>query len=110
LAKNQEIEMPGVTASNVKIRLPGILAKHFSSREILTLLLDKAVNKSEYYSSKCKELEQKYGTDFASFKKRIEESEHESFSGWDDLLLWEGYELTYREWKKKYEDIMSCME
>jgi hypothetical protein len=102
--------MPKVTASNIKIRLPGILAKHFSSKEILALLLDKALNKSEYYLSKCKELEQKYGSDLASFRKGIEESRQESFSGWDDLLLWEGYELSYQEWKKKYEDIVSFYE
>ena len=102
--------MPGVIAGNIKIKLLGILAKHFSSKEILTLLLDKALNKSEYYLSKCKELEQKYETDFDSFKKGIEESERESFSGWDDLLLWEGYQLSFKEWKKKHEDIMSCME
>ncbi len=102
--------MQEATAGGVKIRLPSIVARHFSSKEIMALLLDKALNKSEYYRSKCAQMEQKYGTDLASFRKAIEESSHESFSEWDDLLVWEGYELSYREWKGKYEDIMRCME
>jgi len=38
--------------------------------------------------------------DFLSFKKKVEQSKKEIFTAWDDLLLWEGYELAYKEWGK----------
>ena len=48
------------------------------------------------------------GTDFAAFKKKSEDGQ-ESFEEWDDLLLWEGCQLAYREWDRKYEDLKLCM-
>ena len=52
--------------------------------------------------------ESKYGTDYTSFKKKIERGD-ESFQGWDDLLLWEGFLLAYREWSIKYKNLKLCM-
>jgi len=74
------------------------------------LLLDKALSKAEYYNSKCKELEDKYNMDFASFKKKVEEAKQEVFTEWDDIVVWEGYDLAYKEWKRKYEELKGCME
>ena len=37
-------------------------------------------------------------------KKELE-SKEENFEWWDDLILWEGYEKAYKEWKHKYEEI-----
>lgn len=93
-----------------KIKLPGDLVETTTSKEILEMLLDKALSKTEYYHSKCKEFEEKYGIDFISFKKKVEESEQESFEEWDDLIEWEGYQSVYIEWKKKYEELKNCME
>lgn len=59
------------------------------------MLTDKVLNKAEYYGTRCKEFEGKYGMGFASFKKKVEESEEEVLSEWDDLLLWEGYEIAF---------------
>lgn len=70
---------------------------------------DKALNKADYYVTRCKEFEGKYGMDFTTFKKKVEESEEEVLSEWDDLLLWEGYELAYREWQDKHEELKNCI-
>ena len=69
------------------------------------MLLDKALSKAEYYKSNCKEFEDKYNMDFASFKKKVEEAKQEVFTEWDDIVVWEGYELAYKEWKRKYEEL-----
>ncbi|MBI3599865.1 MAG: hypothetical protein HY097_04390 [Nitrospinae bacterium] len=90
--------------------MPGGLVETTTSKEILEMLSDKALNKTEYYRSKCKEFEEKYGIDFISFKKKVEESEQESFEEWDDLIEWEGYEHVYREKKKKYEELKIAWE
>ncbi|MBI5180045.1 MAG: hypothetical protein HZA05_01420 [Nitrospirae bacterium] len=94
----------------IKIKLPDDLAKTISNKEIITMLLDKALSKAEYYLSRCNEFQEKYGMDFVSFKKRAEEAKEEVFAEWDDLVMWEGYELGYNEWKKKYEELKSCIE
>ena len=36
---------------------------------------------------------QKYGMDYASFEKRMEEREEEVFEEWDDSIEWEGLEV-----------------
>jgi hypothetical protein len=40
----------------------------------------------------------------------VEVTEDEVFTEWDDLVVCEGYELGYEEWKKKYEELKRCME
>jgi hypothetical protein len=94
----------------MKLKLPSDVIETISSKEMIGLLLDKALSKAEYYQSKCKEFEQKYNMDFTSFKKKVEGAEKEVFTEWDDLLVWEGYELGYKEWKRKYEELISCRE
>lgn len=37
----------------------------------------------------------------ADFRKRVQESDQEVFSEWDDLIVWEGYQLAYEEWAKR---------
>jgi hypothetical protein len=107
--KGPMMTMKKATLKEIKVKLPALIAGAFSDREILSLMLDKALGKAEYYLSRCKEMAEKCGTDFASFKKRVEESEEEVFSEWDDLLLWEGYEASLREWQTRYEEIKRCM-
>lgn len=94
----------------MKLKLPGDVIETISSKEMITLLLDMALSKAEYYQSKCREFEEKYSMNFDSFKKKVEKAEKEVFTEWDDLLVWEGYELGYKEWKRKYEELKSCRE
>ncbi len=94
---------------DITIKLPKYAAEMISAREIIALLTDKSLNKAEYYRSKCQELEQKYGRDFVDFKKKVEESGEEIFSEWDDLMVWEGYHLGYKEWVKKYKELKACI-
>jgi hypothetical protein len=93
----------------LKIKLPDDIVNAVSSSEIVSMLLDKALTKVEYYKSKCKEFEGKYNMDFSSFKKKVETAGEEEFAEWDDLIIWEGYELASHEWMKKYEALKSCM-
>jgi ribosomal protein S15P/S13E len=94
----------------VKIKLPSDLADTISGKEILNMLTDKALTMTEHYHSRCKEFEEKYGIDFGTFKKKVEATPEEVFSEWDDMLVWEGFELAYNEWKKKVEVLKSCKE
>ncbi len=80
----------------VILKIPPSVAADIRGNEIIKLLLDKALGKKDLYKSKLKMFESKYGTDYASFKKKIERGD-ESFQGWDDLMLWEGFLLAYRE-------------
>ncbi|HHT9107461.1 MAG TPA: hypothetical protein ACFYEF_02985 [Candidatus Wunengus sp. YC63] len=102
--------MQKMVLKEIRIKLPGDLVETISSKEIIAMLLDKALNRTEYYRSKCNEFQEKHGMDFISFKKKVEEVEEEVFTDWDDLITWEGYELGYSEWEKKYEELKSCME
>ena len=99
----EEIQMNEVT-----LRIPPSIAVDIGSNDIIELLLDKALGKRDFYKTKIKMLEAKYGTNFASFKKKTEKGE-ERFQEWDDLLLWEGFVIAYKEWNKKYKDLKLCM-
>lgn len=101
--------MQEAVLSEIRLKLPKGIVNTISKREIIEMLLDKALSKAEYYMSRCNEFKAKYGGDFASFKKKAEKAKKEVFADWDDLLVWEGYELGYKEWKKKYEELKSCM-
>lgn len=101
--------MQEAALSEIKLKLPKDIVETISKREIIEMLLDKALSKAEYYLSRCNEFKEKYSTDFVSFKKKAEKAKKEVFADWDDLIVWEGYELGYKEWKKKYEELKSCM-
>lgn len=101
--------MQEAALSEIKLKLPKDIVETISKREIIEMLLDKALSKAEYYLSRGNEFKEKYSTDFASFKKKAEKAKKEVFADWDDLIVWEGYELGYKEWKKKYEELKNCM-
>ncbi len=101
--------MEQASLKEVKLKLPGNIVESLAKNEIISLLLDKAYNKTEYYLTRCQEMEQKYGKPFADFKKQVEESKEEVFEEWDDLIEWEAYELAYKDWKEKYEELKNCM-
>jgi len=94
--------------SEVTLRIPPSIAVDIKSNEIIGLLIDKALGKRDLYKSKIKMFESKYGTNYASFKKKTEEGD-ENFQEWDDLLVWEGCLLAYREWNRKHKDLKFCM-
>jgi len=100
--------MEKIKTSEMTLRIPPSIAVDIGSNEIINLLLDKALGKRDFYKSKIKIFESKYGSNYASFKKKTEK-EPESFQEWDDLLLWEGFLLAYREWNRKYKDLKLCM-
>jgi hypothetical protein len=101
--------MEQANLKEVKLKLPGIVVESLAKNEIISLLLDKAFNKSEYYLTRGKEMEQKYGKPFADFKRQVDESKEEVFEEWDDLIEWEAYELAYKDWKGKYQELKNCM-
>lgn len=92
----------------ITIRLPEMLADDISSEEIVGMFMDKAVTASEYYRSRCKEFEQKYGMGFSAFKKKVESAKTENIAEWDDMLVWEGFMLAHAEWKNKSRELRKC--
>jgi hypothetical protein len=101
--------MQQANLTEIKLKLPQNIVDSLQKNEIISLLLDKAFNKTEYYLTRCQEMEQKYGMSFTDFKKKVEESKKEVFEEWDDLMEWEAYELAHKEWKKKYGELKNCM-
>ena len=99
--------MEKIQTSEVIVRIPPSVAADIGNDEIIDLLLAKALGKKDLYKSKIKMFESKYGTNYAS-KKKSEQGD-ENFQEWDDLVLWEGFLLAYREWNKKYRDLKRCM-
>lgn len=85
----------------ITIKLPADMADSVTAGEIVGMVKDKALTMAEYYRSRSKEYEQKYGMDFLAFKKKLESSSSENAPEWDDIIVWEGFELAYREWKNK---------
>ena len=100
--------MEKIQTREVIVRVPSSVAADVGNNEIIELLLSKALGKKDLYESRIKMFESKYGTSYASFKKKTEQGD-ENFQEWDDLLLWEGFLLAYREWNRKYRDLKRCM-
>jgi hypothetical protein len=48
----------------------------------------------------------KYKTNFAGFKKKVEKSKKENPSFWDDLIVWEGIEKTLQKWQARYRQLL----
>ena len=101
--------MPGQVMSEIRIKLPSNVAETMTQKEIVGALYDKSFARAEYYRSKCNEFREKYGKTYAAFRKKVESSKQEKFQEWDDLLLWEGYELALKEWKKRQAELKKCL-
>mgnify|MGYP001577670344 CR=1 FL=1 len=78
-------------------------------KELLSLLLSHAATKHEYFASRNRVFETKYGSDYTSFKKRVEEAQDESFTQWDDMIAWESLEAASEQWKTRYEELLACL-
>jgi len=100
--------MKNASLKEVTIKLPKGLANDISATEIVKMVMDKSVTTAEYYRSRCKEFEQKYGATFDAFKKKVESAKTENTSEWDDLLVWEGFALAYAEWNNKSKELRKC--
>lgn len=83
--------MQEVNLAEIKLKLPQNIVDSLQKNEIISLLLDKAFNKTEYSLTRCQEMEQKYGMSFTDFKKKVGKSKKEVFEEWDDLMEWEAY-------------------
>lgn len=92
---------------NVKVKLPGS-SRGISDFDVTNMLIYKALNKMEYFRTRCLEMEEKHGLDFRRFKDRIDRGEDLS-EEWDELVLWEEYFNSFEEWKSKYEEINRCL-
>ncbi len=92
----------------ITLKVPKKVAKDLESKEIIHMLIDKALTKLEYYYSKCKQFEIKYGKNLENFRKELE-SKEENFEWWDDFIVWEGYQQAYQEWKEKYEELKNVL-
>ena len=92
---------------SVTLKLPRSVAREIRESEILTLLLDRALSRLEYYRSRLRHFEVKYGKSLEEFRCEIESSK-EDFERWDDFILWEGYQRAFEEWKQKYEELRSA--
>lgn len=92
----------------ISIKLPSGLANTVSANDIVGMVMDKALTTAEYYRSRCKEFEQKYGMRFRDFKKKVESASTEHASEWDDLVMWEGFELACLEWTRKGKELRAC--
>ena len=77
--------------------------------EVLTLLLSYATTKYKYFASRGRAFAAKYGCDYMTFKKRVEETGDESFAEWDDLIAWEALDTAAQEWKTRYEELQACL-
>jgi hypothetical protein len=101
--------MEPVRLEEIKIKVPSDIVGMATNMEIINMLANKALNKMEYFKTKCIEMEEKYGMDFDAFNHKVNNEEKEVFSEWDDLILWEGYHYGYMEWKNKYEELKQCL-
>lgn len=77
--------------------------------ELIALLLSHSTTKYEYFSSRARVFAAKHGCDYLTFKKRLEESEDESFTEWDDLIAWEAFDSAAQEWKNRHEELQACL-
>ncbi|MCK4763496.1 MAG: hypothetical protein KAW12_14955 [Candidatus Aminicenantes bacterium] len=68
-------------------------------------MLHKALNKMDYFRTRCVEMEEKYGLDFKGFKDKIINGEEDIFAEWDELALWQEFFNSFEEWKQKYEEL-----
>ncbi len=77
--------------------------------ELLSLLLSHATTKYENFASRTRAFVAKHGCEFIVFKKRVEETDQESFAEWDDLIAWEAFEQASLEWQTRCEELQACL-
>jgi len=78
-------------------------------KELLALLLSHATTKHEYHASRARAFAAKYGCDYETFKRRVEEANDEALTEWDDLTAWEAFDAASHEWQSRYEGFASMV-
>lgn len=94
---------------NLKIKVPKWVKDELGEKELIKNLALEALTKREYFRTKMLSFEEKYGLKFSQFEKKIKKKKKENFKEWDDLIIWEGYYESYREWEGKYKELLKCM-
>lgn len=89
----------------VTVTLPGWIGTEEAQEEVVRNLRAHALLKMEFYHSKMKPFEAKYGTTFTRFQRRVTKSSQEDFTAWDDLMEWEACYRAYQEWKKRHTEL-----
>jgi hypothetical protein len=89
----------------VTVTLPSWIGNEEAQKEVVRNLRAHALLKMEFYRSKMKPFEVKYGTTFSRFQRRVAKSSQEDFAAWDDLLEWEACYRAYQEWKKRHTEL-----
>lgn len=69
---------------------------------VRNLLKVAAFREMMFYKRKIEFMEKKWKGSFNRTQQREKRSKNENFELWDDLILWEGYELRFKEWEKRY--------
>jgi hypothetical protein len=96
--------------SRMSIKLPDDLKGRVSEADIMNKLVNGALNRMEYYRTRCMAMEEKYGVDFDHFQSQFTGGPEEVFDEGDDLSLWEGYFQAFQEWKSKYENLRTFLQ
>ena len=89
----------------VTLTLPGWIGTEEAQEEVVRNLRAHALLKMEFYRSKVKLFEAKYGTTFSRLQRRVTTSAQEDFTAWDDLMEWEACYRAYQEWKKRHTEL-----
>jgi len=79
----------------VTITLPGWIGTEEAQEEVVRTLRAHALLKMEFYRSKMKPFEAKYGTTFSRFQRQVAKTSQEDFAAWDDLMEWEACSRAY---------------
>ncbi len=95
--------MAAIARKNVKLQAPEDMLKHVPEAQVMNIMMYKALKKMEYFRTRCKEMEEKYGVDYLQFKDKLTDSEAELLlTEWEEMVLWEEYFNSFKEWENKY--------
>jgi hypothetical protein len=89
----------------VSVTLPSWIGTEEAQAEVVRNLRAQALLKMEFYRSKMKLFEAKYGTSFSRFQRRVTQSAQENFTAWDDLMEREACYRAFQEWKKCHAEL-----
>jgi len=94
--------------TELTIKVPSWIKEEEAEEEFLHTLMNKALLKMEFYSSKMKPFESKYGL-FNEFQDRVTSASNENFKQWDDLLEWQAFHIAFVEWEGRYRELVQCL-
>ncbi|MDZ7261205.1 MAG: hypothetical protein ONB05_03740 [candidate division KSB1 bacterium] len=90
--------------TELTIQIPSWLKKEEAEKEFLRTLLRKARLKMEFYRSKMKPYENKYGLTFIEFQNKLTSTSREIFEEW------EAYYTAFAHWEGRYRELAQCLE